>query len=207
MDLLKVLRIARVQFEQEVKVPVQIIAVSDLRDSSDHFNKIIIERRVVQANFHDRLHSEAQGSLVSMGVYGEESRKLRELQGKQNELADRLSDVYTEYGQRLAEGIPYWMDNQAPEDLKKCCNQIIRQTSRIAQQNLNLEHLMMEKDIEIHNLKLSQLSEQMNHLNSQIQAIENQKAELQQRVDTELKAISDLKMKQSEITYKVTQYE
>jgi len=66
---------------------------------------------------------------------------------------------------------------------------------------------MMEKDIEIHNLKLSQLSEQMNHLNSQIQAIENQKAELQQRVDAELKAISDLKMKQSEITYKVTQYE
>ncbi|MBQ3697236.1 MAG: hypothetical protein II883_04895 [Spirochaetales bacterium] len=156
---------------------------------------------------HKNMIDEAQGSLVSMGVYGEESRKLRELQGKQNELADRLSDVYTEYGQRLAEGIPYWMDNQAPEELKKCCNQIIRQTSRIAQQNLNLEHLMMEKDIEIHNLKLSQLSEQMNHLNSQIQAIENQKAELQQRVDAELKAISDLKMKQSEITYKVTQYE
>ncbi|MBQ5364734.1 MAG: hypothetical protein IIU49_01565, partial [Spirochaetales bacterium] len=130
-----------------------------------------------------------------------------ELQGKQNAIADKLSDLYTEYGRKLSEGIPYWMDNQAPDALKKCCTQIIRQTSRIAQQNLNLDHLMMEKDIGIHNLQLAQLSEQMNHLNSQIQAIENQKAELQQKVDAELKAISDLKMKQSEISSKVTQYE
>ena len=66
---------------------------------------------------------------------------------------------------------------------------------------------MMEKDIEIHNLQLSQLSEQMNHLNSQIQAIENQKAELQSRLDAELKSISDLKMMQNEISTKITQYE
>ena len=43
----------------------------------------------------------------------------------------------------------------------------------------------------------------MNHLNSQIQAIENQKAELQQKVDAELKAISELKMRQSGISEKM----
>ncbi len=154
---------------------------------------------------HKSMIDEAQGSLMSLGVYGEESRKLREMQSKLNLILDRLSDRYTEYGQVLAEGIPYWMDEQAPEELKRCCNMIVRQTSKIAQQNLNLDHLMMEKDIEVHNLQLSRLSDQMNHLNSQIQAIENQKAELQQKVDAELKAISDLRMKQSEITDKASQ--
>jgi uncharacterized protein involved in exopolysaccharide biosynthesis len=65
----------------------------------------------------------------------------------------------------------------------------------------------MEHDIEIHNMQLSQLSEQMNHLNSQILAIENQKAELQQKVDAELKSVSDLRMKQNEITKKIAQME
>jgi len=156
---------------------------------------------------HKSMIDEAQGSLMSLGVYGEENRKLREMQAKRNQIADRLSDMCTEYGRILAEGIPYWMDNQAPDELKKCCNQIIAQTKRIAKSNLNLEHLMMEKDIEIHNMQLSQLSEQMNHLNSQIQAIENQKAELQGRLDAELKAVSDLKMKQNEISNRVSQLE
>ncbi|MBO4409576.1 MAG: hypothetical protein J5775_02375 [Spirochaetales bacterium] len=156
---------------------------------------------------HKSMIDEAQGSLVSIGALGEENRKLRELQGKYNAIEDRLSDRYTEYGQILAQGIPYWMDNQAPDELKRCCNRIIVQTKEIARGNLNLENLMMEKDIEIHNLQLAQLSEQMNHLNSQILAIENQKSELQQRLDTELKSISELKMKQNEISNKITQYE
>lgn len=156
---------------------------------------------------HKNMIDEAQGSLRSMGAFGEEHRKLRELQSHQNQLADKLSDFYTDYGRVLAEGIPYWMDNQAPDDLKRCCSQVIKQTSRIVHMNLNLDHLMMEKDIEIHNIQLSQLSEQMNHLNSQIQAIENQKAELQQKVDAELKAVSDLRMKQNEITHKIAQME
>ena len=154
---------------------------------------------------HKSMIDEAHDSLMSLGVYGEENRKLREMQSRLNVILDKLSDRYTEYGQVLAEGIPYWMDDQAPEELKRCCTMIIRQTSKIAQQNLNMDHLMMEKDIEVHNLQLSRLSEQMNHLNSQIQAIENQKSELQQKVDAELKAISDLRMKQSEITDKAAQ--
>ncbi len=156
---------------------------------------------------HRSMIDEAQGSLRSMGAFGEENRKLRELQATQNQIADRLSDVYSTYGQVLAEGIPYWMDNQAPEELRKCCTQVIRQTGKIARLNLNLDHLMMEHDIEIHNMQLSQLSEQMNHLNSQILAIENQKAELQQKVDAELKSVSDLRMKQNEITKKIAQME
>ena len=156
---------------------------------------------------HKSMIDEAQGSLRSMGAFGEESRKLRELQSTQNQIADKLSDLYTEYGRTLSEGIPYWMDNQAPEELKKCCTQVIRQTGRIAHLNLNLDLLMMEHDIGIHNIQLSQLSDQMNHLNSQIQAIENQKAELQQKVDAELKAVSDLRMKQNEITKKIAQME
>lgn len=156
---------------------------------------------------HRSMIDEAQGSLRSMGAFGEENRKLRELQSTQNQIADKLSDLYSRYGQILAEGIPYWMDNQAPDELKKCCTQVIRQTGKIARLNLNLDHLMMEHDIEIHNMQLSQLSEQMNHLNSQIQAIENQKAELQQKVDAELKSVSDLRMKQNEITKKIAQME
>lgn len=156
---------------------------------------------------HKSMIDEAQVSLRSMGAFGEENRKLRELQSQQNQIADKLSDLFTDYGKVLAEGIPYWMDSQAPEDLKRCCSQVIRQTSRIAHLNLSLDHLMMEKDIEIHNMQLSQLSDQMNHLNSQIQAIENQKAELQQKVDAELKAVSDLRMKQNEITQKIAQME
>lgn len=143
---------------------------------------------------------EAQGSLRTMGAFGEENRRLRELQSQQDQIADRLSDRYTEYGNILADGMQYWIDGEAPEELQKCCTQIIRQEKRIAQQNLNLEHCMMERDIEIHNMQLSMLSEQMNHLNSQIQSIENQKAELQLKLDAELKAVSDLRMRQSELT-------
>ena len=153
---------------------------------------------------HKNMMDEAQGSLMSLGAYGEENRRLREMQSQRNAIVDRLSDMYTEYGRILAQGIPYWMDDQAPEELKRCCNAIVRQSTRLAQQSLNMDHLMMEKDIDIHNLQLSRLSEQMNHLNSQIQAIENQKAELQQKVDAELKAISDLRLRQSEITDKAS---
>ncbi|MBO6049239.1 MAG: hypothetical protein J6P33_05625 [Spirochaetales bacterium] len=153
---------------------------------------------------HKSMIDEAQGSLMSLGAYGEENRRLREMKSQRSAILDRLSDVYTEYGQILAQGIPMWMDDQAPEELKRCCNAIIRQSAKLAQLNLSLDHMMMEKDIDIHNLQLSRLSEQMNHLNSQIQAIENQKAELQQKVDAELKAISDLRLRQSEITDKAS---
>ncbi len=156
---------------------------------------------------HKNMIDEAQGSLKVLGAYGEENRKLREMQSTQNTLVDKLSDRYCEYGQILSEGIPLWMDEQAPDELKRCCGKIVRQMKTIAQQNLNLEHLMAEKDIEIHNQLLSQLSEQMNHLNSQIQAIENQKSELQQKVDAELKSISDLRMKQNELSKKVAEYD
>ena len=185
----------------------------DFREVPGHRAKAILDEmeqiRAARKNYkndildHRKMIDEAHGSLVSMGASGEENRKLRELQARANALADKLSDVYTEYGQKLSEGIPYWMDDQAPDELKSCCTRIIRQTERIAMQNLNLDHLVIEKDIGIHNLQLSRFSEQMNHLNSQIQAIENQKAELQQKVDAELKAISELKMKQSGISEKM----
>ena len=154
---------------------------------------------------HKSLIDEAHGSLDSLGATGDENRKLRELQNTWDLISDRLTDRFTEYGQILAEGIPYWMYEGTPEELKRCCTVIIRQTKRIAQQNLNLEHLMMEKNIEIHNMQLSQLSEQMNHLNAQIQAIENQKSELQQRLNVELKSVSELRMKQNEISKKASE--
>ena len=185
----------------------------DFREVPGHRARAILDEmeqiRAARKNYkndildHRNMIDEAHGSLVSMGAYGEENRRLRELQTRANTLADKLSDVYTEYGRKLAEGIPYWMDDQAPDELKNCCGRIIRQTEGIAQQNLNLDHLVIEKDIGIHNLQLSRYSEQMNHLNSQIQAIENQKAELQQKVDAELKAISELKMRQSGISEKM----
>ena len=104
------------------------------------------------------------------------------------------------YQDALAEGVMRLGNNLRLKE-------VIRQTGKIARLNLNLDHLMMEHDIEIHNMQLSQLSEQMNHLNSQILAIENQKAELQQKVDAELKSVSDLRMKQNEITKKIAQME
>ncbi len=156
---------------------------------------------------HKNMIDSAQGSLKVLGAYGEENRKLRELQNTYNTLSDKLSDRCCEYGQVLSEGIPLWMDDQAPEELKRCCNQIVRQMKTMAQQSLNLEHLKAEKEVEIHNQLLSQLSDQMNHLNSQIQAIENQKAELQQKVDAELKSISDLRMRQNDISKKVAEYD
>lgn len=154
---------------------------------------------------HRTAINEAQGSLVSMGALGEENRKLRELQNTANLMADRLSDRYAEYGQILGEGIDYWMDDQAPEELQKCCIHIIRQSRKISIMELNMQHTMMERDVDIHNMQMTQLSEQMNHLNSQIQAIENQKRELQARIDVELKAISDLRMKQNEISSQAAQ--
>ncbi|MCF0261893.1 MAG: hypothetical protein HUK23_03155, partial [Sphaerochaetaceae bacterium] len=154
---------------------------------------------------HKNMIDEAQGSLVSIGAYGEENRKLRELQNAANVIADRLSDHYTSYGQVLADGLDYWIDVQAPEELKQSVDKIIRQSKKIAVLSFNYEHLIMEKDIDIHNMQITKLSEQMNHLVSQIQAIENQKAELQSRMDVEFKAISELKMKQSEISAQIAQ--
>ena len=195
----------------------RIYKSGDFRDVPGERARAILEEmeqiRFAKKNYkndildHRNMIDEAQGSLKNMGAFGEESRKLREMQSQRNLLADRMTDRYTEYGRVLAEGIPYWMDDLAPDELKRCCTLIIRQTTKMAMQNLNMEHLLMEKDIDIHNLQLSKLSEQMNHLNSQIQAIENQKAELQQKVDAELKAISDLRMRQNEISEKAARME
>ena len=158
-------------------------------------------KRNYKSNLKDQksMVDEAQGSLVSMGVYGEEGRKLKALQAEERRIMSALIEKFTEYGKILAEGMDYWLDKEAPQDLLQCCMQIDSQERLIVKQKLELEHLVMQQDIEIHEMKLSQLSEQMNHLNSQIMAIENQKSELQQKVDAELKAISDLKMKQNNL--------
>ncbi len=158
-------------------------------------------KRNYKSNLKDQktMVDEAQGSLVSMGAYGEEGRRLKALQSEERHIMNNLIEKFTEYGKILAEGMDYWLDKDAPQELLQACMQIDAQERVIAKQKLELEHFVMQQDIEIHEMKLSQLSEQMNHLNSQIMAIENQKAELQQKVDAELKSISDLKMKQNNL--------
>lgn len=163
------------------------------------------EIRLMKRNYKSTLKDQAsivdqaQGSLVSMGAYGEEGRRLKALQVEENQIMNKLVEKFTQYGKILAEGMEYWYDNNAPPELKTCCSQIYNQEAYIETKKHELAHLMMQQDIEIHEMKLSQLSDQMNHLNSQIMAIENQKAELQQKVDSELKAISDLKMQQNNL--------
>ena len=161
--------------------------------------------RLMKRNYKSTLKDQesivdqAQGSLMSMGAYGEEGRKLRALQTEENQIMNKLVEKFTQYGKILSDGMEYWYDSNAPDELKECCSQICNQEIYIEKKKNELEHLMMQQDIEIHEMKLSQLSDQMNHLNSQIMAIENQKSELQQKVDAELKAISDLKMKQNNL--------
>ncbi len=141
----------------------------------------------------------AQDSLMNMGAYGEESRKLKALQGQEKQIMQILEQRFTDYGEVLADGMQFWLDKDAPEELMQCCSKIIEKENSMERQALIMQHLLMERDIEIHNMQLSQLAEQMNHLNSQLLAIENQKKELQQKVDIQLKAISELKMKQNKL--------
>jgi len=153
-------------------------------------NKLLDQKSIVD---------EAQDSLMNMGAYGEEGRKLKALQAQERQIMGVLEKRFTDYGKVLSDGMQYWMDKDAPDELMQCCSKIVNQENNMSKQALIMEHLLMERDIEIHNMKLSQLSEQMNHLNSQMQAIENQKRELQQKVDFELKAVSDLRMKQNKL--------
>ncbi len=161
--------------------------------------------RLMKRNYKSTLKDQAsivdqaQGSLVSMGAYGEEGRRLRALQTEENQIMNKLVEKFTQYGKILAEGMEFWYDADAPKELKECCSQIYNQEVYIKKKKHELSHLMMQQDIEIHEMKLSQLSDQITHLNGQIMAIENQKAEVQQKVDSELKAISDLKMKQNNL--------
>lgn len=166
--------------------------MEDIRLAKDNYKNAILDQKSAM--------NQAQGSLQSMGAYGEESKALREYKATERQIMARLEEKYTQYGSILASGMEYWMDDQAPEDLMRCCSQIVKQNRKMSQQSFNFDHMRMSKDIEIHNLQMVKLSEQMNHLNSQIQAIENQKSELQQKIDLELKAISELKMKQNEIS-------
>lgn len=174
----------------------------------DHAKEILDEMehiRLMKRNFKNTLLDQksmvdgAQDSLMSMGAYGEEGRRLKALQAQEKQIMGVLGERFNEYGKVLSDGMQYWLDKDAPAELMQCCSRIMDQENAIAHQGLVMEHLLMERDIEIHNMKLSQLSEQMNHLNGQIQAIENQKRELQQKVDAELKAISDLRMKQNKL--------
>lgn len=161
--------------------------------------------RTLKRNFKNTLKTQksmvdgAQDSLMNMGVYGEEGRSLKALQAQEKQIMDAMGERFAEYGMVLSNGMQYWMDQNAPDELMQCCSKIVNQENSIARQGVVMEHLLMERDIEIHNMKLSQLSDQMNHLNGQIQAIENQKSELQQKVDAELKAVSELRMKQSQL--------
>ena len=141
----------------------------------------------------------AQDSLMNMGAYGEESRKLKALQSQEKQIMQILEQRFTDYGEVLADGMQFWLDKDAPEELMQCCSNIIEKENSMERQALIMEHLLMEHDIEIHNMQLSQLAEQMNHLNSQLLVIENQKKELQQKIDAQLKAISELKMKQNKL--------
>lgn len=174
----------------------------------DHAKEILDEMehiRLMKRSFKNTLLDQksivdgAQDSLMSMGAYGEEGRRLKALQSQEKQIMAVLGERFTEYGKVLSDGMQYWLDKDAPDELMQCCSRIMDQENAIAHQGLVMEHLLMERDIEIHNMKLSQLSEQMNHLNGQIQAIENQKRELQQKVDAELKAVSDLRMKQNKL--------
>lgn len=141
----------------------------------------------------------AQDSLMNMGAYGEESRKLKALQSQEKQIMQVLEQRFTDYGEVLSDGMQFWLDKDAPEELMQCCSRIIEKENSMERQALIMQHLLMERDIEIHNMQLSQLAEQMNHLNTQALAIENQKKELQQKVDAQLKAISELKMKQNKL--------
>lgn len=174
----------------------------------DHAKDILDEMehiRLMKRSFKNTLLDQksivdgAQDSLMSMGAYGEEGRRLKELQSQEKQIMTVLGERFTEYGKVLSDGMQYWLDKDAPDELLQCCSRIMDQENAIARQGVVMEHLLMERDIEIHNMKLSQLSDQMNHLNGQIQAIENQKRELQQKVDAELKAVSDLRMKQNKL--------
>ena len=181
----------------------------DFRELPGSHAKEILEEmeqiRSMKRNYKNKLLNqktivdEAQGSLMNMGAFGEEGRKLKALQAQERQIMTVLEQRFTDYGKILSNGMQYWMDKEAPDELMQCCSKIVNQESNMSKQALVLEHLMMERDIEIHNMKLSQLSEQMNHLNSQMQAIENQKRDVQQKVDAELKAISDLRMKQNKL--------
>jgi len=191
------------------QVGMKLYKSGDFRElPGDHAKEILDEMesiRLMKRSFKNTLLDQksivdgAQDSLMSMGAYGEEGRRLKELKTQEKQIMAVLGERFTEYGKVLSDGMQYWLDKDAPDELMQCCSRIMDQENAIAHQGLVMEHLLMERDIEIHNMKLSQLSEQMNHLNGQIQAIENQKRELQQRVDAELKAVSDLRMKQNKL--------
>ncbi|MCF0237162.1 MAG: hypothetical protein HUK24_01075 [Sphaerochaetaceae bacterium] len=167
----------------------------------DEMEELRLLRKNLKNNIQDQrtLKTQAQSSLENMGALGEENRRLRELKQQDRAITETLNQRYIEYGRILSEGVAAWIDEKAPEDLQFRCREVFRFSDDLRQREITLENLYIERDMEIHNLQVSKLTEQVTHLNSQIQAIESQKRELQQKIDVELKAVSDLKMKQSKL--------
>ncbi len=144
--------------------------------------------------------SRTQESLKTMGVLGEEKITLRDLEGRLESVEKDLSKLYEDYGRIITPTMDEWLDNMAPEDLKKACNHVLNEMRHIRQQNLNIQFLEFEQQVELHTSRKEDFEAQVLQLESQKALMDKQIAELQSKVGIESRAVSDLKQRQLEIS-------
>lgn len=141
----------------------------------------------------------AQSSLHDMGILGMESRKLRELETKDKQLAQNLDDLYTQYGTILANEIDSWLASSSPEQLQKICLVIKDQMRRIREQNINLRLCELERDIDIHQAQKDQYNTQLTQLEDQLRLINKHRSELSSKIAAETSTIVLLRDQQQQI--------
>ena len=151
--------------------------------------------------------SRARGELQNMGAYGDESRMLKTLESKDRQVLAELETKFTEYGRVLAQGMNEWMTSDAPHNIKQVCTRIRTANINLMQRNLQMDYMMLEREVEIHKSQNASYVTQMEHLAGQRIQIDRQMAEVQTKMDEEKTAIEALKQRQAEIHRNVEQLE
>lgn len=152
-------------------------------------------------NFHSMINSREEE--LRSALKGD-NRTLREMQAKQEEVGKRLEALYTKYGSIIAKDMKYWLDSEAPAELKDVCSRIDVENRRLSKQNLNMDYLDAQKLIERNSNQLDQYNVQLSHLLDQRATIDIQIADLRNKISDINSDIAKLKNKQSDITNQVT---
>ncbi|MCR4675927.1 MAG: hypothetical protein K5634_01700 [Sphaerochaetaceae bacterium] len=143
----------------------------------------------------------AQESLKGMGVSaaGEEKVTLRDLEERLRGVNQELDGLYEKYGRIISPEMDRWLDDMAPEELKKACRHIKNEQKVIRQQNIKVKYLELEQQIEANTLHKSQFEAQVAQMEKQKALIEKQIVELQSKSEIEQRKIADLRQQQVEL--------
>lgn len=161
-----------------------------------------IDKMKERQNHEIRRHSEmidrARTSLGEGGA-GFSSLKLKEAEMECARKKEDAAAKEAEYGRFLAASQNKWLDSSFPAEVVSCCDEIRRQQHSMYLRQLHSRMLSFEKAIDICEGRIAHYKEQIEYLDSQIEALQSQRSEIDSRIASERQNIESCRIQQKAI--------